>query len=491
MAAVATMTATLSSDRFVSKSQLVSLLKDCVQHLEQSDEYSPIIYQTSNMLHEYADTQAKVLQTEVLRLKQERDEAIKQNKALQKQQKLHAAKADPAKQHPTPAATAAATAPKLSAFEQQKRAAAEKRRQQVIEQRRKAALEQKRKEEEQKRKFLEKERRKEQLKAEAAKKATQNKGKKSLTQEQRIHEDAISELDKIGSGSNVADKSEEPPEVPTSPSPIQKSSTSTPMSSPPPSAEQHEQAAFPALNVNMPDIGVSRSRHEPPQPAHRQSSTSSSSTSSSSLSSIPTRHQQHQNQQHQNKQHLNQHHNQNQHHQNQNQHHQNQKQHDQNQQHHAPTGTDRKYSTMSHDTSKESKEDLSQSSFESTELKRQILISWALQPPDYQMLKRIDHLVATIQNVYPPFANVPSHSYFEGWEPVNTADFITYGEHGMAELDFASVKKAVRKVRVFLHPDKLPKDFTEAQIFVCKLLWDVTSDALEDFKLAEAARRGA
>jgi hypothetical protein len=140
---------------------------------------------------------------------------------------------------------------------------------------------------------------------------------------------------------------------------------------------------------------------------------------------------------------------------------------------------------MSHGTTTAAKETKEESPlFDSTELKREILLQWGLQPPDYQMLKRVEQLVATIQNVYPPFSGVPAHSYFDGWKAVKAADFIRYdGDNGIAELlDFDKVKKAVRRVRVFLHPDKLPRDFTEAQIFVCKLLWDVTNDALEDLK---------
>lgn len=49
-------------------------------------------------------------------------------------------------------------------------------------------------------------------------------------------------------------------------------------------------------------------------------------------------------------------------------------------------------------------------------------------------------------------------------------------------LDGDKLKKAVRKLRFFLHPDKLPKDLDPIQEFVCKLLWDVTNDAYEDYK---------
>ena len=38
---------------------------------------------------------------------------------------------------------------------------------------------------------------------------------------------------------------------------------------------------------------------------------------------------------------------------------------------------------------------------------------------------------------------------------------------------------AHRKAKFLLHPDKLPKDLTERQSFVCKLIWDILADAWE------------
>jgi hypothetical protein len=52
-------------------------------------------------------------------------------------------------------------------------------------------------------------------------------------------------------------------------------------------------------------------------------------------------------------------------------------------------------------------------------------------------------------------------------------------------LDKEKLNKAVRKVRFFLHPDKLPRDLNEEQQFMCKLLWDVTNDAWEDYKKSQ------
>jgi hypothetical protein len=39
----------------------------------------------------------------------------------------------------------------------------------------------------------------------------------------------------------------------------------------------------------------------------------------------------------------------------------------------------------------------------------------------------------------------------------------------------------MRKTKFFLHPDKLPKDLTNEQSFVCKMLWDIVADAWEAF----------
>ena len=48
-------------------------------------------------------------------------------------------------------------------------------------------------------------------------------------------------------------------------------------------------------------------------------------------------------------------------------------------------------------------------------------------------------------------------------------------------VDEGKLKKAVRTLRFFLHPDRLPKDFNPEQLFVCKMLWDVSNDAWEEF----------
>jgi len=48
--------------------------------------------------------------------------------------------------------------------------------------------------------------------------------------------------------------------------------------------------------------------------------------------------------------------------------------------------------------------------------------------------------------------------------------------------DQEKLKKAVRKLRFFLHLDRLPRDFTAEQSFCTKMLWDVSLAAWEEYQ---------
>jgi hypothetical protein len=106
----------------------------------------------------------------------------------------------------------------------------------------------------------------------------------------------------------------------------------------------------------------------------------------------------------------------------------------------------------------------------SQRIKHQILMFWALQPPHRQGLRRIEELITTIHQVFPPAFGVPGHEYFAKWKAVLPAEVD----------DDDKLEKRVKKLRFFLHPDKLPRDLTTDQSFVSRMLWDVTSDALEE-----------
>jgi len=105
-------------------------------------------------------------------------------------------------------------------------------------------------------------------------------------------------------------------------------------------------------------------------------------------------------------------------------------------------------------------------------IKRNILIHWALQPPAMQTLRPIGALITTIHSIFPPAFGVASHTYFSKWIPVSLQD--VGSDDG--------VKKAVKKLRFFLHPDKLPNNLDKDQQFICKMLWDVANDAFHEFE---------
>ena len=51
----------------------------------------------------------------------------------------------------------------------------------------------------------------------------------------------------------------------------------------------------------------------------------------------------------------------------------------------------------------------------------------------------------------------------------------------LCESEEAVLKRAVRKTKFFLHPDKRPKDLTKEQTFLFNMLWDIVADAWEAF----------
>lgn len=102
------------------------------------------------------------------------------------------------------------------------------------------------------------------------------------------------------------------------------------------------------------------------------------------------------------------------------------------------------------------------------ELKKHIMVSWALIPPRCIKLKSMIDLCRSIQLTFPPHNKmIQPHVYFDTWMPIMP------GEYNQPN----GIHKVIKKCRFFLHPDKLPRDFTPDQILLCKLLWDILSDA--------------
>lgn len=115
-----------------------------------------------------------------------------------------------------------------------------------------------------------------------------------------------------------------------------------------------------------------------------------------------------------------------------------------------------------------------------TAIKRNILINWALSPPRYNTLRPIDQLVLSIHTCFPPAFGVKEHEFFQKWKPILPNELVMSAAMGNTP-NVEKLKKAVRKIRFFLHPDKRPKDLNSDQEFMCKMLWDITSDAWDEF----------
>eukprot|EP00571_Detonula_confervacea_P017836 CAMPEP_0172299274 /NCGR_PEP_ID=MMETSP1058-20130122/1631_1 /TAXON_ID=83371 /ORGANISM="Detonula confervacea, Strain CCMP 353" /LENGTH=1098 /DNA_ID=CAMNT_0013008681 /DNA_START=29 /DNA_END=3325 /DNA_ORIENTATION=- len=98
-----------------------------------------------------------------------------------------------------------------------------------------------------------------------------------------------------------------------------------------------------------------------------------------------------------------------------------------------------------------------------------VLQCWSHQPPRYKRLYPLHQLLVSIVDVFPPTnTKVESHDYFNKWNPISEEAFSENGDELMALL-----KRAMRKAKLFIHPDKLPKDLTENQSHLFRTIWDV------------------
>jgi hypothetical protein len=102
-----------------------------------------------------------------------------------------------------------------------------------------------------------------------------------------------------------------------------------------------------------------------------------------------------------------------------------------------------------------------------TALVTEIHSNWAKQPPNFATTKPLTELLSTIDTT---FKLVPNHEYFSNKFQPFASTALTSGSTDV-------LKRAVRKMRFFLHPDRLPKDFNEQQSVLCRTLWDVISES--------------
>jgi len=75
-------------------------------------------------------------------------------------------------------------------------------------------------------------------------------------------------------------------------------------------------------------------------------------------------------------------------------------------------------------------------------------------------LRPLTELLVTVTDVFPP-ANkkVEPHDYFHKWKPLAEHAFEECGD----ELQSYLLKKSLKKMKIFLHPDRVPDDLTESQ----------------------------
>lgn len=104
------------------------------------------------------------------------------------------------------------------------------------------------------------------------------------------------------------------------------------------------------------------------------------------------------------------------------------------------------------------------------------VLQWAVA--DGMNLKPIHQILATISQTFPPSYGIPTHIYFNKWKPISIDALSGATAHSQPNV----VKRAVRKLKFFFHPDKLPKDFSSSQNYLCKLLWDIIADSLEMYE---------
>ena len=92
---------------------------------------------------------------------------------------------------------------------------------------------------------------------------------------------------------------------------------------------------------------------------------------------------------------------------------------------------------------------------------------------DYKYFNPLDELLITVPNLFPPTNTmVDEHDYYAKWKTLDTDAFSDVSNDEKKEL----LKRAVRKAKFFLHPDKLPKDLTEKQTTLFKSIWDTLQE---------------
>jgi hypothetical protein len=105
------------------------------------------------------------------------------------------------------------------------------------------------------------------------------------------------------------------------------------------------------------------------------------------------------------------------------------------------------------------------------ELVKAIETKWAKQPPAFTTTKPLAELLGTIAIT---FSLVDRHEHFE-------SKFHPFSREALSSGGNDVLKRAVRKMRFFFHPDRLPRDLNDQQALLCRTLWDTISEAWDSY----------
>lgn len=105
---------------------------------------------------------------------------------------------------------------------------------------------------------------------------------------------------------------------------------------------------------------------------------------------------------------------------------------------------------------------------------QEVIQQWSRQAPSYKKLKPLETLLVDVPNLFPPTNTfVETHEYYFKWKEFSEDAFSGESGDELKEL----LRRASRKSKLFLHPDKLPNDLTENQDVLFKAIWDVIQES--------------
>ena len=107
----------------------------------------------------------------------------------------------------------------------------------------------------------------------------------------------------------------------------------------------------------------------------------------------------------------------------------------------------------------------------------QIIQRWSHKALDNNRLNTLQELLCTVPSVlHPTNTKVEPHDYFGKVPKFSEEAFSGNSGDDLNQL----LKRAVRKMKFFTHPDKLPEDLTESQTLLFKTIWDVIQEQEAD-----------